>query len=221
VTANIEIIKTFEMYMDKIQKTFDEWAKIGRDDLMEKEHANSVVKCINSIQFKKNFSFLDIGCGNGWVVRMVAAKKNSRQVIGIDKSAGMIKKAKELASTSNQIFIKTDLNAWRAQKKFDYIFSMESLYYVDSLEKALKKIHGLLNEDGVFYCGTDFYKDNKATAIWKEKMNLKMHLLSIKEWIKAFEDAGFIVRTRQIKDKKSNKKWKREHGTLFIIGKKS
>ncbi len=52
-------------------------------------------------------------------------------------------------------------------------------------------------------------------------MNLKMHLLSIKEWIKAFEDAGFIVRIRQIKDKKSKKKWKREYGTLFIIGKKS
>ncbi len=207
--------------MDKIQKTFDKWAKIGRDDLMEKEHANSVIKCINSIRFKKNFSFLDIGCGNGWVVRMVAAKKNSKQVLGIDKSAGMIKKARGLATDPNQTFIKTDLNTWRTQKKFDYVFSMESLYYVDSLGKALKKIHSLLNDQGVFYCGTDFYKDNKATAIWKEKMNLKMHLLSIKEWIKAFEDAGLIVRTRQIKDKKSKKKWKREYGTLFIIGKKS
>ena len=207
--------------MDKIQKTFDKWAKIGRDDLMEKEHANSVIRCLNSIRFIKNFLFLDIGCGNGWVVRIIAAKKNSKQVFGIDKSSVMIKKARDLASTSNQIFIKTDIITWRTQKKFDYIFSMESLYYVDSLEKALKKIYSLLNRGGVFYCGTDFYKDNKATSIWQEKMNLKMHLLSKKEWIKAFEDAGFTVRTRQIKDKKSSKKWKRDYGTLFIIGKKT
>lgn len=220
MTANIEIEKIPNNFMDRIQKTFDKWAKTGRDELMEKEHANSVIKCLNSIKFEKKFSFLDIGCGNGWVVRRVASLKNSGQVVGIDKSANMIKKARSLASSPKQKFVKTDLIKWTTQKKFDYIFSMESLYYVESLEKALKKIYVLLNYGGEIYCGTDFYKDNKATAIWQEKMNLKMHLLSKKEWKQAFENAGFIVRTRQIKDKNSLRKWKRDFGTLFIIGKK-
>ncbi len=205
--------------MDKIQKIFDKWSKINRDQLMEKEHANSVIKCLNSIKFGKNFSFLDVGCGNGWVVRKVASLKNCKDATGIDKSANMIKKAKLLATSPNQSFKKIDLVKWKTQKKFDYVFSMESLYYVDSLDKALKKIHSLLKHGGEFYCGTDFYKDNKATVNWEKKMKVKMHLLSKKEWKDIFEKAGFKVRTKQIKDKNSTRKWKREFGTLFIVGK--
>ena len=41
-----------------------------------------------------------------------------------------------------------------------------------------------------------------------------------KEWRKLFQNAGFIVKTKHIKDLKSKKKWKREFGTLFILGKK-
>jgi len=48
--------------MDKIRTTFDEWAKIGRAELMEKEHSKTVLKFLNSIPFEKQFSFLDVGC---------------------------------------------------------------------------------------------------------------------------------------------------------------
>ena len=33
-----------------------------------------------------------------------------------------------------------------------------------------------------------------------------------------FKNQGFDVKTKQVKDLKSKKKWKREFGTLFIIG---
>ncbi len=114
-----------------------------------------------------------------------------------------------------------DIEKWRYKGKFDIIFSMESLYYTESIENALKKIYKLLKPNGEFYCGTDFYSDNKATANWPNMVKLKMHLLSKKEWRDLFSNAGFKTRTKQIKDKASKKKWKREHGTLFIIGKKS
>ena len=51
-------------------------------------------------------------------------------------------------------------------------------------------------------------------------MKIQMHLHSKKEWKELFQDAGFVTRTKQIKDPKGNKKWKREMGTLFIIGQK-
>ena len=95
---------------------------------------------------------------------------------------------------------------------------MESLYYADSVEKVLRKIYTLLSPGGQFVCGTDFYSDNKATARWKKIMNIQMHLYSKKEWKRLFTNAGFEVKTKQVKDPKSEKKWKREFGTLFIIG---
>ena len=64
---------------------------------------------------------------------------------------------------------------------FDFIFSMESLYYAHSIDVALEKIYKLLKPGGVFFCGTDFYTDNKATAHWAKMMKLQMNLITKKE----------------------------------------
>jgi 2-polyprenyl-3-methyl-5-hydroxy-6-metoxy-1,4-benzoquinol methylase len=118
------------------------------------------------------------------------------------------------------LYVHTDIESWKYSGKFDIIFSMESLYYAESIDIALKKIFQLLKPGGRFFCGTDFYTDNKATAKWAKMMKMKMHLHSKRQWKKIFVDAGFETTTKQVKDLKSKKKWKREFGTLFIIGKK-
>jgi ubiquinone/menaquinone biosynthesis C-methylase UbiE len=97
---------------------------------------------------------------------------------------------------------------------------MESIYYADSMEKAIEKIYKLLKPGGQFFCGTDFYTNNKATSKWGDMMKIQMHLHSKKEWKEFFKNAGFKTETKQIKDLEGNKKWKREIGTLFIIGTK-
>ena len=205
------------MTMDEVEKTFDAWAKNGRAELMEVEHGKNVSKFFSKIKFEKPFVFLDVGCGNGWVVRKIASLENCKKSIGIDKSKKMISQAKKISDSKEQFFY-SDIESFKTRQKFDFIFSMESLYYADSVENALRKIFTLLNPDGQFVCGTDFYSDNKATRRWKRVMNIQMHLYSKKEWKNLFENAGFDVKTKQVKDPKNKKKWKREFGTLFIIG---
>lgn len=207
--------------MDGVRKTFDEWAQNGRAELMEVEHGKNVSKFLDSITFDEPFSFLDVGCGNGWVVRKIANESNCKKAIGIDKSKKMIIQAKKKVDSKKEEFVHTDIESWEYRGKFDFIFSMEALYYSDSIEDALKKIFKLLKPGGQFFCGTDFYTDNKATARWKDIMKIQMHLHSKKEWNGFFKNAGFQVKTKHIKDLKSRKKWKREYGTLFIIGTKN
>ncbi len=207
--------------MDKVRKTFDEWAQNGRAELMEKEHGKNVSKFLEKITFDKPFSFLDVGCGNGWVVRKISSNPLCIKSIGIDKSQKMISQAKKNKKKSIEQYIHTDIESWKYRGKFDFVFSMESIYYSHSIDVALKKIFQLLKPDGEFFCGTDFYTDNKATAHWAKMMNLQMHLHSKKEWKKLFQNAGFGVKTKQVKDKENRKKWKRDFGTLFIIGKKT
>ena len=206
--------------MDGVRKTFDKWAQNGRAELMEEEHGKNVSKFLQTISFDKAFTFLDVGCGNGWVVRKIAKEEKCKKSIGIDKSKKMILEAIKKTSIGKEKFIHTDIETWKYRGKFDFIFSMESLYYADSIEIALEKIYKMLKPGGQFFCGTDFYTDNKATARWASIMKIQMHLHSKKEWKKFFQNTGFLVKTKHIKDLKNAKKWKREYGTLFIIGTK-
>jgi len=206
--------------MDKVRETFDKWAQNGRAELMEEEHGKNVLKFLESISFEKPFTFLDVGCGNGWVVRKIAKEEYCKKSIGIDKSKKMIIQSKKKIESKKEEYIHTDIESMNYRGKFNFIFSMESLYYADSIEIALEKIYKLLKPGGQFFCGTDFYTDNKATARWAGIMKIQMHLHSKKEWKGFFKKVGFSVKTKNIKDLKNNKKWKREHGTLFIIGTK-
>ncbi|MGB0855582.1 MAG: class I SAM-dependent methyltransferase [Nitrosopumilus sp.] len=206
--------------MDKVRQTFDVWAQNGRADTMEIEHGKNVLKFLKTISFDKPFTFLDVGCGNGWVIRKITDEQNCKKAIGIDKSKGMIIQAKKKINSHRQQFFHTDIESWDYSRKFDFVFSMEALYYSDSVEFALKKIYKLLKPGGEFFCGTDFYTDNKATARWANMMKIQMHLFSKKEWKKLFQNTGFNVKTKHVKDLKNKKKWKREFGTLFITGKK-
>jgi len=206
--------------MDAIRVTFDKWAQNGRAELMEVEHGKNVLKFLKTISFDKPFTFLDVGCGNGWIVRKIASEKNCKKSIGIDKSKKMIIQSKKKIQSKKEEFFHIDIESMNYKGKFNFIFSMESLYYADSIEIALEKIYKLLKPGGQFFCGTDFYTDNKATSRWARIMKIQMHLHSKKEWRNFFKNAGFTVKTKHVKDLKNKKKWKREYGTLFITGTK-
>jgi ubiquinone/menaquinone biosynthesis C-methylase UbiE len=130
--------------MDGVRKTFDEWAQNGRAELMEIEHGRNVLKFLKTIQFDKPFTFLDVGCGNGWVVRKIAKEKNCKKAIGIDKSKKMIIQSKKKIESKKEEFFHTDIESMKYKGKFNFIFSMESLYYADSMENALEKIYQLV-----------------------------------------------------------------------------
>jgi len=206
--------------MDKTSKLFDVWANTGRSEEMEKGHGITVNKFLDKLSLKENFRFLDIGCGNGWVVRKMSEKPSCIKAIGIDKSKMMIKNAKSKISSEKENYFVTELESWGTKEKFDIIFSMESLYYSVPMELALEKVFKLLKKDGTFYCGTDFYSDNTLTTRWVKDMNVPMDLRSEKEWKNMFKKVGFTTRSKHITDSKNKSKWKREFGTLFVIGRK-
>ena len=125
--------------MDKTTKVFDSWAKAGRAEEMEEGHGVTVGKFLGSISFDKQFTFLDIGCGNGRVDRKIAQLPKCKKAVGIDKSKNMIKRAISNSASKKEKYARTDLESWNYAGKFDVIFSMESLYYSVPMEPALNK----------------------------------------------------------------------------------
>ena len=119
---------------------FSEWAKSGRDMVMQSGHKKSVENMLHfATKDLKKFSFIDAGCGNGWVVRDVSKSVKCINATGVDGSLEMIMKAKGV-DRNNSYFCR-DLLDWKPRGKVDLVHSMEVLYYFKNPLKLIKHIH--------------------------------------------------------------------------------
>ncbi|HMN18959.1 MAG TPA: class I SAM-dependent methyltransferase [Ignavibacteriaceae bacterium] len=96
-------------------------------------------------------SVLDIGCGTGRTTRFLAT--HTSNIIGIDYSERMISAASKLnPNIDYRVCDVRDLNSL-SQHQFDFIlYSFNGLDYLDHMDRirALKNIHKVLKNDGVF-----------------------------------------------------------------------
>ena len=195
---------------------FSSWAEMGKDEGMETGHAPSVEFMITKSIPKINgdFSAIDIGCGNGWLVRKLNTFDNCLQCTGIDGSESMIAKAKKIDSNGNYFCQK--LPDWAPDEKVDLVISMEFLYYLKNPLKFLSELNkNWLNKNGIIAIGIDHYLENTSSLSWSESLGVSMTTLSIQEWTKGFEDAGFSNIEFYQYGAKEN--WA---GTLVIVGQK-
>ena len=73
----------------------------------------------------------------------------------------------------------------------------------------------------------EYKKEHITNAIFfdidkfsNKKTELPHMLPDENEWKKMFMDVGFETKTKHILDPTNKAKWRREYGTLFVIGKK-
>ena len=196
--------------------TFNKWALLDKDEGMERGHASSVSKMFEIFESKSSiintpFKFLDLGCGNGWVIRKILENQNCTYALGVDGAPEMIKKARNLDSIGE--YLNINIEDWTFNKDYDIIFSMETFYYFKDLESVLKKVYNNLNDNGLFIIGIDHYLENKPSLNWDKEFNLSLNTLSINEWISKFKISGFKNIQYIIHDKKED--W---NGTLILYG---
>ena len=202
--------------MDTPINVFSEWAQNGKDEGMEKHHRDSVM---NMLDFACNglseYSLIDAGCGNGWVIRHTSNDDKCSCAIGVDGSSNMITKAKRL-DNKNQYYCEDLLN-WIPSKKVDIVHSMEVFYYFEDPALLINHItKNWIKKEGRLIMGIDFYYENISSHSWQKDCGISiMKLHSEKEWKVFFENAG-------LKDVKSwrngqDKDW---GGTLIVTGTK-
>jgi len=147
--------------LDKLidKKIIDSWKKNTRPWIKAIERSeiesrrlvtNKVV--VDTILTKKPKSVLDIGCGEGWLVREL--QKVDIDTLGIDIMPEFI----EYASKQNKGRFKclpySELNYDNLKEKFDLLVCNFSLLGQESVEAIFNNSHGLLNNQGYFIIQT-------------------------------------------------------------------
>ena len=194
-------------------EVFSKWALMGKDEGMEKGHYQSVKAMLDLVipQIQEDFTAIDLGCGNGWVVRLLN-DLGSLHAEGVDGSVEMIKKAKSIDATGK--YTQGLLPDWKPETDFDLVHSMEFLYYLKDPKEMLKQIQSnWLKENGILVAGVDHYLENEESLTWPKYVGVHMTTMSKSEWRDAMEEAGFQdVEIHQVAAKGDFP------GTLVMIG---
>jgi trans-aconitate 2-methyltransferase len=78
---------------------------------------------------------VDLGCGAGNLVPLLAARWPAAKLIGVDSSPEMLVRAR--AAHAQAQFEQADIGAWRPARPVDVLFSNAALHWLDGHERLL------------------------------------------------------------------------------------
>ncbi len=216
--------------MTDVADLFDDWARRGRAEGMERGHGVTAGDLIATLPIRPGTKFLDLGCGNGWAARHAAGR--GAHSLGIDASGEMVRRATEAAQQQGfdtrfeapapaASFYEGDFTHIPSPNdSFHLAWSMEALYYAPDPDAVLREVHRVLAPGGAFHMVIDHYTENVASHSWPRDVGVPMTLRSEAEWIAALESAGFTnVQAARLRTAEPDAEaWKREQGSLHVTG---
>ena len=174
----------------KVQEEFDRWSDQGRAESMARGHYAMTVQFLEGWIFKRDDFVLDIGCGNGWAVREML-KRGAGKGYGLDLSPKMIDRARALAGTKEEYIVASAENTTYHNNFFDKLLSIESLYYYEHPDLALKEWFRIAKQGAQIGIVIDLFKENEGSHPWVDALSIPVHLKGISEYIKLLEDSGW------------------------------
>ena len=113
---------------------------------------NQIEKILNYIPSKKNTKILDIGCGNGKMLRYLQDKTDC-YIYGFDYSEQAIKTAEALNSINAEFRQGIIGEIEYSEDFFDLIISMDTIYFAKDMKDFAAQVKSWLKPDGVFFVG--------------------------------------------------------------------
>jgi SAM-dependent methyltransferase len=178
---------------DRLRAEFNRWAEEGAGEGMEQEHLPIVLPVLDRMRLAPYDNVLDLGCGAGWLTRLIAEQVPEGRVVGMDLSDEMIRRARRRhADIENAMFVVGEAAQipWDANF-FTHAISVESAYYWPDPAAGLREIFRVLAEGGSAWVLINYYRDNPHSHQWGELFEIPTTLLSAAEWARLFREAGF------------------------------
>src|SRR5271154_1711477 len=91
---------------EQLREEFNRWAEAGRGEGMEEDHLPIVLPVLDQMKIEPYDNVLDVGCGAGWFVRILAERVPEGRVIGMDISDEMVRRARRnYVAVENAMFV--------------------------------------------------------------------------------------------------------------------
>ncbi len=179
------------------------WIKAIINEEIESRNLITNKAIINKILEYKPRSMLDVGCGEGWLSRIIA--REGIYVLGIDVIPTFINYANLKGSAQFDVCSYENLPAYKFEQQFDCIVCNFSLIGKESTEIVIASSKNLLTENGVLIiqtlhpiiaCGDLAYKDEWREGSWVgfSEEFLKpapWYFRTIESWFVLFDTNGF------------------------------
>ncbi|MBS6194634.1 MAG: methyltransferase domain-containing protein [Clostridiales bacterium] len=134
---------TFQLYC---KEAFGE--DFSQDGFSNMKQINRILEYVPAVSDSR---ILDIGCGNGKMLKYLQDKTNSF-IYGFDYSENAIETAKTNCEKA-EFKVYTMEEAVYSENTFDLITSMDTMYFTKDMTQFVSKIFKWLKGDGVFFVG--------------------------------------------------------------------
>lgn len=178
---------------EQLREEFNRWAEAGRGEGMENDHLPIALPMLAQMGLRADENILDVGCGGGWLCKLMASRVTEGRVVGMDISDEMVRHARRnCADIANAMFVVGSVDAIPWQPNFfTRVVSVESSYYWPDPAQGIREIFRVLGERGSSWILINYYRDNPYCHQWGEKLAIPAKLLAADEWAAMFRDAGF------------------------------
>jgi arsenite methyltransferase len=178
---------------EQLREEFDRWAVDGKGESMEHDHWPITKPALELMKITETDNILDVGCGAGWLSRILAKRVPRGRVVGMDISDEMIHHAREASvQQKNLEFIVGSVDEIpRGGNVFNRIISVESSYYWPDPAKGVRELYRVAVEGGSAWTLINYYRDNPYCHQWGAELAVPTQLFSAEEWKRLFRDAGF------------------------------
>jgi|WetSurMetagenome_2_1015567.scaffolds.fasta_scaffold10028_6 trans-aconitate 2-methyltransferase len=139
------------------------------------------VDLVSRIKITNPDKIIDIGCGPGNSTGVLMARWENADIVGVDYSAAMIKKAKE--TYPDRKWEECDITRWETSEKYDLIFSNAAVQWIFDHKALFTKIEKIQNDNGTLAFQIPHYDEMVISKVIDE------------EYHKLFPDDVFSIKT--------------------------
>jgi len=182
---------------ERNRKFFDKAVWFYENWLVRKINYYIQRRLLNAVRVNPDSYVLDVGCGTGSFLEMLGKRCDAMRLEGVDISENMIMASKLRLENKAHLSVRGVENL-AFNKKFDYIFNIDSFHHYADYELAMKNMKSAMKSGGRLVI-LDFSFGRVGNWIFKHFEPGHSKMFSREEFRKLFEEYGFKkVRQKRI-----------------------